>query len=84
MIPQIMENLKIKDLQIGQSAIISGYETGDHAYKSKLLSMGLTKNTVIKLIKIAPLGDPLEIEVRGFHLSLRKDEAGIILLKPDT
>jgi ferrous iron transport protein A len=75
-----MEKLKIKELQVGQSAIIAGYESGDHTYKSKLLSMGLTKNTAIKLIKVAPLGDPIEIEVRGFHLSLRKDEAGIILL----
>ena len=76
-----MEPLKIKDLHIGQSAVITGYNQGNHNYKSKLLSMGLTKNTVIKLIKIAPLGDPIEIEVRGFHLSLRKDEAEIILLK---
>jgi ferrous iron transport protein A len=76
-----MENFKIRDLQVGQSAVITGYEAGDHTYKSKLLSMGLTKSTVIKLIKVAPLGDPIEIEVRGFHLSLRKDEAGVILLK---
>jgi ferrous iron transport protein A len=78
-----METLKIKDLRTGQSAVITGYEQGDHNYKSKLLSLGLTKNTVIKLIKIAPLGDPIEIEVRGFHLSLRKDEAGVILLKSE-
>ena len=78
-----MENLKIKDLKIGEGAVITGYEAGDHSYKSKLLSLGLTKNTHIKLIKIAPLGDPIELEVRGFHLSLRKDEANVILLKKD-
>jgi ferrous iron transport protein A len=78
-----METVKMKDLRTGQSAVIAGYEQGDHNYKSKLLSLGLTKNTVIKLIKIAPLGDPIEIEVRGFHLSLRKDEAGVILLTPE-
>ncbi|MDR3201303.1 MAG: ferrous iron transport protein A [Spirochaetales bacterium] len=76
-----METFKIKDLVIGQSAVIIGYEAGDQSYKSKLLSLGLTKNTVVKLIKVAPLGDPIELEVRGFHLSLRKDEAGVILLK---
>ena len=76
-----MATIKIKDLQIGQSAIITGYEPGDHDYKSKLLSMGLTRNTPIKLLKIAPLGDPVEIEVRDFHLTLRKDEAGVILLE---
>ena len=76
-----MATIKIKDLQIGQSAVISGYEPGDREYKSKLLSMGLTRNTTIKLIKVAPLGDPIEIEVRNFHLSLRKDEAGVLLLE---
>ena len=76
-----MAAIKIKDLQIGESAVITGYEPGDHDYKSKLLSMGLTRNASIKLIKVAPLGDPIEIEVRNFHLSLRKDEAGVILLE---
>jgi ferrous iron transport protein A len=76
-----MEILKIRDMEIGQTAIITGYEPGDQNYKSKLLSLGLTKNTLIKLIKVAPLGDPIELEVRGFHLSLRKDEANIILLR---
>ena len=72
--------LKIRDLIPGQTAEIAGYEQGDPRYRSKLLSLGLTKTTRIKLLKTAPLGDPVEIEVRGFHLSLRKAEADVIIL----
>lgn len=72
---------KLKDLSPGESAQVAGYEAGSSAYRGKLLSMGLTKGTVITLKKIAPLGDPVEIDVRGFHLSLRKDEADVLLLK---
>ena len=76
-----MDSIKFKDLAPGDKAEIIGYEACDPRYRNKLLSMGLTKKTVVGLIKIAPLGDPIEIEVRGFHLSLRKDEAAVILLK---
>lgn len=75
-----MEAVKFKDLVPGDRAEIVGYENCDPRYRSKLLSMGLTKRTVVCLMKVAPLGDPIEIEVRGFHLSLRKDEAAVILL----
>ncbi len=68
---------KIRDLQIGESAEIVGYDSKDQGYRSKLLAMGLTKGTVIKILKLAPLGDPVEIEVRGFNLSLRKAEADV-------
>ena len=74
-------DIKIKDLSIGDSAQISGYELEDKIYREKLLSMGLTKGTILKLIKIAPLGDPVEIEIRGFNLSLRKKEADILKIK---
>gem|GEM_PF-144223 len=76
-----MEVTRLKDLQIGEEAEILGYATCDPAYRNKLLSLGLTKATRIRLIQKAPLGDPVEIEVRGFRLSLRKDEADVILLK---
>ena len=74
-------DIKIKDLSIGDSAQIFGYELEDKIYREKLLSMGLTKGTILKLIKIAPLGDPVEIEIRGFNLSLRKKEADILKIK---
>ncbi len=71
----------IRDLSPGQAARIVGYQDGNAAYKSKLLAMGLTKGAEVKLIKRAPLGDPVEVEVRGYRLSLRKDEANTLLLE---
>jgi ferrous iron transport protein A len=74
----------IKDLSPGESAKIAGYEKADPAYKSKLLSMGLTKGVEVRLIKRAPMGDPVELEVRGYRLSLRKDEANTLILEAQT
>ncbi len=76
-----MKTIRLKDLEIGEEAEIIGYAPCDPTYRNKLLSLGLTKRTRIRLIQKAPLGDPVEIEVRGFRLSLRKDEADVILLK---
>ena len=72
---------KIKDLQAQEKAVIAGFEKNEENYRKKLLSMGLTKGTEIQLLKFAPLGDPVELSVRGFKLSLRKAEAEIILLE---
>lgn len=74
-------HVKMKELNAGDSAEIIGYDSKDAAYRQKILSMGLTKGTLIKVKKIAPLGDPVEIQVRGFNLSLRKDEAEAVLLR---
>lgn len=73
--------MKLKDLQIGNQAKVIGYEKNDRVYRDKLLSMGLTRGVIIKVVKKAPLGDPIDIEVRGFNLSLRKDEANILILE---
>jgi ferrous iron transport protein A len=73
----------IKDLSPGEGAKVVGYEKAEPAYKAKLLSMGLTKGVEVRLIKRAPLGDPIELEVRGYRLSLRKDEAGTLILSAD-
>lgn len=73
--------MQIKDLKPGDQAVVAGYEGKCPVYRSKLLAMGVTKGIVIKLLKVAPLGDPVEIEVRGFHLSLRKDEADSLQLR---
>ncbi|HQE58666.1 MAG TPA: FeoA family protein [Spirochaetota bacterium] len=73
--------LKIKDFSVGESGEISGYESSDASYRKKLLSMGLTKGTVITVSKTAPLGDPVELTVRGYKLSLRKAEADVLELR---
>ena len=69
------------DLSVGDEAEIAGYNTNDEIYRKKILSMGLTRGTTVKLVKLAPLGDPVELLVRGFHLSLRKDEASSLILR---
>ncbi|MGD8837717.1 MAG: FeoA family protein [Desulfobacteraceae bacterium] len=71
----------LKDMAVGESGTVAGYIKGTSAYREKLLAMGLTKGTEIKVERIAPMGDPVEIQVRGFALSLRKDEASALLVK---
>lgn len=51
---------------------------GDGALHKRLLDMGVIKDTKIEVIKVAPLGDPIDIKVKGYHLSLRKEEAAQI------
>lgn len=73
--------ITIKDLSINDQAEIIGYNKTDKAYRTKLLSMGLTKGTTFKLVKLAPLGDPIDIEVRGYNLTLRKNEAEALKIR---
>jgi Fe2+ transport system protein FeoA len=68
----------LSDLTVGDKVRITGLRTGKPAYRKKLLDMGLTKGTKFTLIRKAPLGDPIEISVRGFELILRKKEAEIL------
>ena len=70
--------MKFTDLLPGQSCTITGYTQGDSTYRHKLLSLGLTRGTRIDIKNIAPFGDPVEVEARGYRLSLRKDEASIL------
>ena len=68
-------------LKKGQMAEITGYTLGNAAYRAKLLALGMTRGTQVKILNVAPLGDPFELAVRGFHLSLRKAEVGVIKVK---
>ncbi len=65
----------IGSLQPGSRGEVTGYTSGSAAWRDRLLSMGLTRGTPFTVLRVAPLGDPVEIEVRGFKLSLRKAEA---------
>lgn len=67
--------MKIKDLKVGQRAKVVKYSTNNKNYRQKLLRMGLVKGSSFELTRIAPLGDPVEIRLKDFNLSLRKDEA---------
>jgi Fe2+ transport system protein FeoA len=72
---------RLKDLKPGDIAEVIGYEGNDPVYRNKLLAMGLTKGIEVKLIKVAPLGDPVEVTIRGYNLSLRKTEADILQIR---
>jgi ferrous iron transport protein A len=68
-------NLSFKDLEIGDKARIIGFESVPPSYKTKLISLGLTQGTEFLLKRCAPFGDPVEINIRGFNLTLRRAEA---------
>ncbi len=63
------------ELQVGQRARVTGFTDTGRGYRRKLLTMGLTPGAEISVTRVAPMGDPVEIQVRGFSLSLRKEEA---------
>jgi ferrous iron transport protein A len=71
----------ICDLEINEFAKVSGYSKAGKPFMSRLLAMGLTKGTELKVVRVAPLGDPIEINIRGFNLSLRKNEAEAVLVE---
>ena len=70
--------MTLSELKPGQMAEITGYTMGDSSYRAKLLALGLTHGVQVKILNVAPLGDPFELAVRGYHLSLRREEAGVI------
>jgi len=65
------------DLKPGQKGKVLSFDT-EGVLRHRLLDMGITTGIEIKLVKVAPLGDPLEIRLRGYNLSLRKTEASVI------
>lgn len=71
----------LREMPIGTAGKVVGYEKAMRGYKGKLLSMGLTPGTEFTVVRVAPLGDPVEIKVRGFHLSLRKQEADALVVE---
>jgi ferrous iron transport protein A len=71
----------LKNLVIGDLAKIVGFEPSGKAYRKKLLAMGLTPGTEFSVTRFAPMGDPVEIKLRGFALTLRKDEASVLQIE---
>ncbi len=67
----------LKEVKVGQSATVAKL-TGTGAIKRRIMDMGLTKGTDVYVRKVAPLGDPIELTVRGYELSVRKDEAACV------
>lgn len=75
------ESVKLSDLPIGATAVVKEYpKTGTGSVR--LREMGLLVGTQLTLVRCAPFGDPIEIKVRGYHLTLRKSEAAHVLVEP--
>jgi ferrous iron transport protein A len=71
------ENIRLNQVKVGRSVRVVRVH-GEGALRQRILDMGLTKNAEVKVLKMAPFGDPIEMTVRGFELSLRKAEAACI------
>ena len=71
---------KLSEFRIGETGLVKKVE-GEGRFRRRLLDMGVTPGTTIYLRKNAPLGDPLEITLRGYELTLRKDEAQLVILE---
>ncbi|MBE5817489.1 MAG: ferrous iron transport protein A [Clostridiales bacterium] len=67
----------LKDVKIGNKAKVVKLH-GEGAIKRRIMDMGITKGVEVRVRKVAPLGDPIEITVRGYELSLRKEDAQMI------
>lgn len=70
--------MKLSELQQGQKAVITGFEQLSNDVRKKLMVMGLLPQTSVTLIRRAPMGDPLQVEVRGVSLAVRENIAQAI------
>jgi ferrous iron transport protein A len=76
-----MSLITLSQLKPGEQAKVLSLKPDKSAYRHKLLSLGLLPGTVIKVLRLAPFGDPIEIDCRGVLLSLRRQEADILRLE---
>ncbi len=67
----------LRDVQVNESAVIKRLH-GEGPLKRRIMDMGLTKGVEVMVRKVAPLGDPIELNVRGYELTIRRSEAEII------
>ena len=71
---------KLDDFRIGETGLIKNVE-GEGRIRRRLFDMGVTPGAIVTLKKKAPLGDPLEVTIRGYELTLRKSEASFVILE---
>lgn len=69
--------MKFSELQIGEECRVVGF-SGEGASVRRLMEMGIIPGVTLRLVKAAPLGDPIEIEARGYHLAIRRKDAELI------
>ena len=72
--------MTLGDAKVGSTVVVTKSE-GDSAYKRRIMDMGITKGSELYIRKVAPLGDPVEITVRGYELSVRKNDAQCVQVK---
>ena len=72
----------LKEVKVGEDAVVKRLH-GEGATKRRLMDMGITKGTAVHVRKVAPLGDPIELTVRGYELSIRKADAEMIEVEGD-
>ena len=72
--------MTLGDAAVGSTVVVTKI-TGDGAYKRRIMDMGITKGSELYIRKVAPLGDPVEITVRGYELSVRKNDAQCVEVK---
>lgn len=71
----------LSEIGVGRMGTVIGFAKGSTSYRHKLLAMGLIKGTSFKVVRVAPMGDPVEISVREYSLSLRRAEARALLVE---
>ena len=76
----VMTDPTLSILRPGERAVIKHLSTSAPRLRQRLLELGMTKGTMVELVRVAPMGDPLEIKISGYRLSLRKTEAEAIVL----
>lgn len=72
----------LKDVKIGETVVVAKLN-GEGATKRRIMDMGITKGVQVYVRKVAPLGDPIEVTVRGYELSIRKEDAAMIDVKEE-
>ena len=75
------DSLPLTSLGLGGKAVVTAILVPPES-RGRILEMGLLVGTPVELVRFAPMGDPVEIKVRGYHLSLRKNEAQLIQVRP--
>jgi len=73
--------VKLADLKVGDKAKILGFNPGSISYQQKLLAMGLVPDAEFIVVRIAPLGDPIELRIHNFSLCVRRKEGEILQLE---
>lgn len=72
----------LRQAQVGQTVKVVKLH-GEGALRRRMMDMGITRGTEIYIRKIAPLGDPVEVNIRGYELTLRKEDAGIVEIETE-